>query len=222
MKAKFDLISIGDTTLDVFLELEEEVKIIKEKKEKRSYLGLVNAEKIPVKKFTYVPAVGNSANVAIGVSRLGLKSALYTFLGQDQVGKEMFGILKKERVAEDYITFDTKKGSNYSVVLNYKGERTILVYHEKRNYTLPKLSLAQWIYFSSLAEGHSKLHSEIPEYIKKHKACLGFNPGSHQLREGLQKLRPILNVATVLFVNRQEAQTLVGKEEDIKKLMQKI
>ena len=46
MKTKFDVISIGDTTLDVFLELEKEIKVIKEKNGKE-YLGILNAEKIP-------------------------------------------------------------------------------------------------------------------------------------------------------------------------------
>ncbi|HEB13640.1 MAG TPA: hypothetical protein ENI13_01525, partial [candidate division CPR3 bacterium] len=85
---KFDLITVGDTTLDVFLELEEEVKVIKDKTTGLDYLGLVNAEKIPVKKLTIVPAVGNSANVAIGAARLGLKSAIYTILGEDQTGSD--------------------------------------------------------------------------------------------------------------------------------------
>lgn len=221
MKTKFDIISIGDTTLDVFLELEKEVKVIKDKNDKE-YLGLLNAEKIPVKKLTNVLAVGNSANVAVGSSRLGLRTALYTVLGKDEIGEEMAKVLEKEGVAGDYIVFDKKKKSNFSAVLNYKAERTILVYHERRDYSLPKMGSTRWLYYSSLAEGHDKLHSQIPEYVRKHKAKLGFNPGSHQLNEGLKKMQPILKVCTVLFVNREEGQTLVGKEPDIKKLMEKL
>lgn len=220
MKTKFDVISIGDTTLDVFLELEKEVKVIKEKNG-IEYLALLNAEKIPVKKLTNILAVGNSANVAVGSSRLGLKTALYTVLGNDEIGKEMANVLQKEGISKDYIVFDKKQKSNFSVVLNYKAERTILVYHERRQYKLPKFALTKWVYYSSLAQGHDSLHRTIPSYVKEHKVLLGFNPGSHQLNEGLKKLRPILKVTTVLFVNREEAQTLVGKEPDIKNLMNK-
>ncbi|MCP6726467.1 MAG: carbohydrate kinase family protein [Patescibacteria group bacterium] len=219
---KFDLITVGDTTLDVFLELVEEVKVIKDKTTGLDYLGLVNAEKIPVKKLTIVPAVGNSANVAIGAARLGLKSAIYTILGEDQTGSDSLEVLKKEGVALDYITIDKKQGSNFSAVLNYKAERTILVYHEKRTYSLPKLPPASFMYFSSLAKGHEKLHSQIPKYVKANNVKLGFNPGSYQLREGLKRMIPILKVAEVLFVNRAEAQTLVGKEPNIKKLLTKL
>lgn len=221
MKTKFDLISLGDTTEDIFLELDQETKILKDERG-IAYLGLKNAEKIVVEKLTDVLAVGNSANVAIGACRLGLKTALYTHLGKDDAGEETAMVLAKEGVAKDYIIFDKDKRNNLSVVLNYKGERTILVYHEKRKYDLPKLTRAKWLYFSSVGKDHEKLHYQVPEYIKKRRVKMGFNPGSHQLNEGIQKLRPILKATTVLFVNREEAQALAGKERDIKKLMEKL
>ncbi|MBI2452938.1 MAG: hypothetical protein HYV55_01800, partial [Parcubacteria group bacterium] len=111
---RFDLISIGDTQHDVFLELEQETKVLEDKKSKTKYLGVVYAEKIPIKKFTSIPAVGNSANVAVGCSRLGLKTAFYTVLGSDIIGREEFAVFKKEEVASDYIVWDRKRGSNFS------------------------------------------------------------------------------------------------------------
>lgn len=219
-KTKFDLISIGDTQYDVFLELEEETKTFFDSKEKKKYLGLVFAEKIPVKKYTAVAAVGNSANVAIGASRLGLKTAFYTHLAQDRIGQEEIEIFKREKVAADYVVWDAKRGSNFSAVLNYKGERTILVHHEPRDYRLPKLAPSRWVYFSSLAAGHDRLHGEIPEYVKKTGAKLGFNPGSHQIKEGLGAYKEILQVTAVLLLNKEEAQTLLKtKEKDVKKLL---
>ncbi|MBI2113395.1 MAG: carbohydrate kinase family protein [Candidatus Wildermuthbacteria bacterium] len=220
MKHKFDLISVGDTQYDVFLELQEETKLFKDSETQKEYLGVVFAEKIPVKSYTPVAAVGNSANVAIGVSRLGLKAAFYTHLAKDQIGKEEFGVFKDENVSTDYVVWDPKRGSNFSAVLNYKGERTILVHHEPRPYNLPKLAKAKWMYFSSLAAGHEKLHVQIPEYVRKYSVKLAFNPGSHQLKEGLDVLAPILQETHVLLVNKDEAKTLLGNSDDIKELLQ--
>jgi len=211
MKPKFDLISVGDTQYDVFLELEEETKLLKDPESGVEYLGLVSAEKIP--------AVGNSANVAVGASRLGLKCALYTHLAKDNIGKEEIEVLKEEKVSTDYVVWDSKRGSNFSVVLNYKGERTIVVHHEPRDYSLPELAPAKWLYYSSLASGHEKLHTQIPEYVKKYNVKLGFNPGSHQLKEGLGALSPIMQVATVFLVNKDEAKELLGNSDDIKELL---
>ncbi|MBI2574227.1 MAG: carbohydrate kinase family protein [Candidatus Wildermuthbacteria bacterium] len=215
----FDLIAVGDTQYDVFLELEEETKIIRDPETQRDYLGLVNAEKIPVKRVTHVPAVGNSANVAIGASRLGLKTALYTHLGNDATAKEELKVFKEEKVARDYIVFDRQRESNFTAALNYQGERTLLVHHEPRDYTLPSLAPAEWMYYSSLAAGHEKLHGQIPSYVKKNKVKLGFNPGSHQLKEGLAVLRPILQVTHILFLNKEESELLLGRKGEVRELL---
>lgn len=217
-ETEFDIISIGDTTLDMFLEIDEATAVCNIDKED-CVLCINYADKVPVTKVTKVPAVGNAANNAVGSTRLGLKTALYTILGDDSTGKEIFEKLKSEGVATDYIQFDKDKGTNYSAVINFKGERTILVFHEHREYSLPKLDKSRWIYFSSLAAGHEKLHVQIPALVKETKAKLGFNPGTFQFKEGIEKLRPILEVAEVLIVNREEAQRLVGKSKDIKKLL---
>ncbi len=216
---RFDLISIGDTQHDVFLELEQETKILEDKKSKTKYLGIVYAEKIPVKKFTSILAVGNSANVAIGSSRLGLKTALYTVLGSDMTGREELNVFKKEKVATDYIVWDRKRQSNFSAILNYKGERTILVHHEHRNYVFPVLAPAAWVYLSSMGPGFEKTQAPLVRYVKKHGVKMGFNPGSFQMKAGLKKLVPLIRASKVFFVNREEAETLLKKRADIKTLL---
>jgi len=218
MKKGFDLISIGDTTLDVFLEIDEAV-VLCELEKQNCRLCINYADKVPVKRVTKIPGVGNAANVAVGSLRLGLKTAIYVILGSDDVGKQIFEKLKSEGVAPDYIHFDKKRGSNYSTVINFKGERTILVYHEPRVYSLPKLAASKWVYFSSLAAGHEKLHKQLPAYIKKTKAKLGFNPGTFQLKEGLKVLRQIMKITSAFLVNKEEAQRLVGDFQDFKKLL---
>lgn len=219
-KKKFDIISIGDTTLDVFLELDEgNAKVVCQNKDEDCVIQLAWADKIPVKKVTKVYAVGNAANVAVGCARLGLKSGLYTILGEDSTGKQCFEQLKLEGVYKDYIIWDKKRGTNYSAVINYKGERTILVFHEPRDYDLPKLAKSEWIYLTATGNHDERLHEQVVEYVKKTGAKLGFNPGDIQLREGLEVLKPVIENSTVVFVNKEEAERLVGKNEDIKTLL---
>ena len=221
MAKKFDVISVGDTTLDVFMELDEANAnvVCKDGDDEDCVIQLAFADKIPVKKVTKVYAVGNAANVAIGCARLGLKSALYTILGDDREGKENFNVLKSEKVAKDYIVWDKKRGSNYSAVINYKGERTILVYHEQRTYDLPKLASTDWVYLTAIGHGHERLDQQVIEYVEKTGAKLGFNPGDLQLREGFENLKPLIEKCEVFFVNKQEAQRLVGKNDDVKVLL---
>ncbi len=217
---KFDVISIGDTTLDVFLELDEsDAKVQCGPDGEDCKLLLSWPDKIPVKKMTNVPAVGNAANVAVGCARLGLKSALYTILGKDQSGKEAFEKLKSEKVAKDYIVWDKNRGTNYSTVINLKGERTILVYHQPRTYSLPTLAKTDWIYLTAIGHGHEKLDQQIIDYVDKTGAKLGFNPGDQQLKEGFEALKPIIKKCTVFFVNKEEAERLLGQKADAKTLL---
>ncbi|MDO8470391.1 MAG: carbohydrate kinase family protein [bacterium] len=218
-KPAFDCISIGDTQHDVFLEVEERAKLFKDGE--NTYLGLAFPEKFPVKKYTTVTAVGNAANAAVGASRLGLKTAFYTVLSDDHIGKEEYEVFEKEKISTKFIQWDKKRRSNFSAVLNYKGDRTILVHHEQRDYDLPDLPAASWVYFSSVASEHATLHSQIASYIKASGAKLAFNPGSHQLHDGLQGLKDILEVAHVFFVNKKEAQELTqNNTTDEKTLLQ--
>lgn len=214
----FDLISIGDSTIDVFLELEE-ANVNCEIDPGECKLVINYADKIPVTRVTRVAAVGNAANNAIGSARLGLKAALYTLLGDDSDGKEMREVFVKEGVVGDYVITDKGKRSNFSVVINFKGERTILVYHEDRVYDLPNLAESGWVYFTSIGKGHEKLHNEIPGYIRESGAKLAFQPGSHQIREGKEVFFPVLQVAELVLVNKQEAEEILGTQGEFQVLL---
>lgn len=210
---QFDMISIGDSTIDVFMEIEDF-------KVENDILKLESGSKIGVKKKTRIAAVGNSANQAIGSSRLGLKTSIYTHVGEDPDGKEMMSIFRDEGVGIDYVSIDAGKASNFSSVINYGPERVIFVFHEHRDYDLPKLPPSRWAYYSSSSAGHDVLHKQIPEYIREHNVKLGFNPGTFQIKEGLEGIGPILEVCEVLLLNREEAHHLVGGDkEDTKHLI---
>ncbi len=216
-ESEFDYISIGDTQHDVFLEVEEGAKLFQEGD--RSYLGLAFPEKITVKKCTTVTAVGNAANAAVGASRLGLKAAFYTVLSDDHIGKDEYKVFEDEGISTKFIQWDKNRRSNFSAVLNYKGDRTILVHHEKREYDLPHLPFIPWVYFTSVAKEHEKLHEQVISYVNESHTKLMFNPGSHQLHDGLKGLKNILEVAHVFFVNKQEAQLLTMNDTEDEKIL---
>ena len=216
----FNIISIGDCTLDVFLDIDE-ATVSCELKREQCVICFNYADKIPVKRITKIPAAGNAANFAVGSSRLGMRSAIYTVIGGDKTGEEIKENFRQEQVSTRFVKCDCAKETNYSTVLNYNGERTILVYHYKRNYILPALSPTKWIYYTSLGQGHGRLHNQIANYLKKNKKTkLAFNPGTHQLREGLKNLKSIIKNCEILFVNKQEAEgILTTNSRPIKNLL---
>lgn len=214
-----DLISIGDATLDTFLQLDD-ASVLCDLDAKNCKLCLNYADKIPVKRIEQQIA-GNACNVATGFARLGLKTAFYSIVGNDDTGERILRGMKKEGVSLTYIETDEHKASNYSVVLNHKGERTILIYHHPRKYKLPQLEGARWIYYTSVGENHNNLNRDLLKYLRstKPRPRLVFNPGTHQLRGGLKALRPIFRATEVLFLNKEEAEGLVGRADDMKKLL---
>jgi sugar/nucleoside kinase (ribokinase family) len=157
---------------------------------------------------------GNAANNAVGAARLGLKSAIYTIIGDDGTGEHIKNVFKKEKVSLEYLIHDPKQETNSSVVINYKGERTILVYHAPRVYNLPKHIDSKWIYYTSVGPEHKKLNQQVISLVKKKKIKLGYNPGTYQLRAGAKYVKEVLKVTEVLFVNKEEAARIVGPQFD--------
>ncbi|MCE9585803.1 carbohydrate kinase family protein [Candidatus Uhrbacteria bacterium] len=209
----YDFIAIGDSTLDVFLQLSEASLSCQINKE-QCLLCLEYAEKIPVDTVTQIPGAGNASNAAVGAMRMGLSSAIVSIVGKDDLGREIIQGWKDQRISTKYVTFDTKHGTNYSTVLNFKGERTILVHSEKRNYTLPKLDGAKWIYYTSLGPGHERMEKQLLVHLKKYpEQQLCFNPGTKQLRRGLDSIKPVIKRADIFIVNKQEAELLLGDGE---------
>ena len=214
---KYDLISIGDATLDTFIKLEE-ASVRCDLKKEDCVLCVSYADKIAIPR-PEESTGGNAANNAVGAARLGLKTAVYSVLGDDKTGRHIKELVTREGVAAQYLTIQPGSETNRSFILDYQGERTILVYHAARSYQLPKLSDAKWIYLTSMGEGHLGVYDDLLAWLGGRKAMLAFNPGTHQLKQGFDKLKPVLERTDILFVNKEEAERLVGEIGGMKELL---
>lgn len=219
-----DLISIGDSVVDTFIPLTD-AQVLDDKGE--SLLAMRYGDKIPVGPSISLVA-GNACNNAVGASRLKLKTGIYTHVGNLSDDEDDFRIknkLKKEGVDIRFITEDPNLPSNHHIVLNYKGERTILIYHQPWKYKLPDLDQSKWIYLTSLGPTfvESNLIREITNYLERTNARLLFNPGTFQIKLGVKKNARLLSLTEVFIVNLEEAKLILGFKEaekiDIKKLL---
>jgi sugar/nucleoside kinase (ribokinase family) len=174
-------------------------------------LCLDYASKIPITG-SFQSLGGNAANVACGATKLGMNSAIITAIGADSNGRMVVEELKKSKVDTSLVYRDKQTKTRYSVVLNFRGERTILSYHEKRTYKLPKkMPATEWIYYTSLSDGFENLQNSLFKYIDEHaNVKLAFNPGSFQLKSALNEVREILPRVDLLIVNLQEAELIAG------------
>lgn len=211
---------MGDTTEDIFLGMHD-ASLQCDIDGANCKLCLDYADKIAVESKVDISAVGNAANHAIGIARLGLSSGLYTIVGKDDEGEKTKTILEQNGVDSSFVVFDEEHGTNLSIVINFRTERTILVYHEPRTYQLPDVSPAKWMYLTSASgNGVKDLHAQTVQFLDAHpETKLAFNPGTHQIHLGKEELLPVLTKTNLLFVNREEAaQVLEIETRDIKTL----
>jgi len=181
-KKKYDLIAIGDTVTDAFIRLKE-AHINTNPSTDTSEICMKFADKIPYEFVEVCPAVGNSANAAVSVARLGLNVAMMTDVGDDQNGNEAITRFKEEKIATELVHRHSNFKTNYHYVLWFEAERTILIKHEKYPYILPKFSEPKWIYFSSLGEHSLPFHKEIEQYLEAHpNVKLAFSPNTFQIK----------------------------------------
>lgn len=213
----FDLISIGDAAVDHFFKIHDaHIEIENGEKE----LSLRFGDKLPVEKYQQILG-GNNANNAVGAVRLGLRVAVYLNVGSDAAGKFTFEKLKEEGVNSRYVVVNKGMDSNVSALISYKGERTILTYHQHFKYQLPDLEKANWIYLSSVGKSaiETNFHKQVENYLERVNASLLFNPGTFELSHGLKKFPRLLSLTKLLILNKDEAELVLGISQDIKKLL---
>jgi ribokinase len=219
----FDLITIGDCTIDTFIIIDhDEARLQCNLKQGACQLCLNYADKIPIK-HAHQTIGGNASNVAVGVHKLGLKTAVVTEVGDDLNGWEIETELHQQGIDTEMVKKLAKGDTRYNIVLSYLSERTILSSQVIRNYQLPKLPPSHWLYYTSLLTPFHKLQNNLIKHLKKQPQIkLAANPGSHQLKAGKKEFIKILPYLEVLFVNKEEANKILDKKLTIKQALKSL
>lgn len=217
------ILSSGDATLDAFLQIHD--ADIHCKLDRGSCeLCFQYADKILVDKLDFLIG-GNAANTAVSFARLGHDSAYFGYTGDDDTGRKIKATLDQNKVDTRFLFFEKGTRANYSTVIDFQKERTILVYHEPHHYIIPaNLELPEWLYLTSTGHGWEKIYQEILSKLSVDKTKLAFNPGTYQFKAPVDVLHPVFAKTYTLFVNKEEAQLLVNnnREGDIKMLQDKL
>lgn len=203
---KYDIVTIGDASEDVFIRP-------KEMRVESSRLSLSGkmicfelGEKIPIDN-TVSDIGGSAANVAVGMSRLGLQSGIVTSLGADSPGERIMDRFYGEEVSTDLIEQKEANKTNFSVIINTAdGERTILVYHgnDYKKFKISKKINTSWLFLAPVGENSEGIIESV-QSISTKGVKLAWNPGSYQIKNGASKYRELLKRTEVLFLNREEA-----------------
>ncbi|MGB2787524.1 MAG: carbohydrate kinase family protein [Candidatus Saccharimonadaceae bacterium] len=217
------ILSVGDIVTDAFIQLKQDEARIDTDEQGNKRLSMEFGNKPPYERVDILNGVGNSANASVAFSRLGIRTGLMGFIGDDQVGKDMKDALVAEAI--DVTPLQISKGmkSNYHYVLRYGADRTILIKYEDYNYRWKQPETTpDWIYLSAISDRSWGLHQDMLGYLEENPDIkLAFQPGTYHFKWGSEKLRDIYRRSEIVFMNREEAADVTGREtRDIKDLAQ--
>lgn len=203
----YQVVCLGDAMMDFFVfPKESEISVTGKTNGGISQLRLEYGDKIPVSKAA-TEIGGSAANVAVGLTRLGIKTAIASTIGKDYAAELIYQRLAKEGVETKYLKKSVQE-SAFSIIISYQGERTILVYHLD-DYSLLKIpGQSQWFYIGSLGKGFEKVYAQAISRAAEKDVNIALNPGKLQLND--RACGAILRVTKILILNREEAQKLLG------------
>ncbi|HVC26260.1 MAG TPA: carbohydrate kinase family protein [Acidimicrobiales bacterium] len=206
---------VGDTATDTYITLDPGVAHLIGSDRER-LLALDFGAKVPYESTITIEAGGNAANAAVACARLGLDVAITTYVGADQLGRDVVAALHRERVDTSLVRLDRSSPTNRHFVLRLGGERTILVHHEPYSYHWPHLrptEIPAWIYLSSIGRDAAGYEDEIADWLEANPAvALAFQPGTYQIARGAVALERLYRRSALLVCNREEAAAIGGGE----------
>jgi len=212
-----DVIVFGSASVDCFVDTGSRIF-----HPNKQYIKFPFGSKILIEKLQFFTG-GGGTNVAVGLSRLRLKSSFIGKVGYGYNSEMIMEELKNEKVdISRVIRCDGKTG--FSVVLDAKGhDRTILVFKgsnndiKKEDIDLKRLN-SKWVYAGTMLGGSFNTLKYVVRQCKKNNIRLMFNPSEYMAKKGYGFLKPILQNSEVLTLNKEESFLLSKKKNIIESL----
>ncbi len=210
----FDVVTFGSAVVDVFLETGLA--------EKKGFMAYPVGSKLLLKGMRF-DIGGGGTNTAVAFARLGLKTGYIGKLDSGFGGVQILDLLKKEKV-EFLGKIETDKNAigGYSAILDSKeDDRTILTYkgvNDDVKISDIKKVKTKWLYYSSLLGGSFETQKKLAKLMHKKGTKIAFNPSDYLIER--KNPRDILKVTEILILNHEEAQMLVKKKIEGRKLLE--
>ena len=222
-KINYRLLSVGGILVDEFVAIPENAGRVEcEIDNENERISFPYGQKILTKEIEYSVG-GDAADVAVGMSRLGIKSLVWATIGDDWTTKLILDTMAKESVGTSLITTQPASRGPRGIIVNYAGERTLFSYHPRQEENIPEeMPEVEWIYLTSMSLDYEQTYRKVVEWKAGEGVKLAFNPGSQQLSDGVAKWREVLESCDLLFLNKEESELVTGIKGEPKKLLLKL
>lgn len=219
------IICIGSASKDIFFPTPGGVIIeTPEELDSQEKLAFELGAKYQVEKIYEAPG-GCAANVAQGLSRLGVDTSCYSKIGRDKTGTWIKEELEKEGVKTDLLNMDENCISDVSAIIVDEKTKDHIVFfnrdaNDKLEIDIEKLKGAENIFISALNgdwEGHI---DRILEAARENGSKIILNPGQRNIKDNPEKIIETIENSEILVLNKDEAIEILlsdmgDKENDI-------
>lgn len=210
----YDIITVGSATVDVFVKTKNPV--IRSHANHKDVCYAIG-QKVLVNDL-HIDTGGGGINTASAFTKFGLKTGWLGKCGTDLNAE----IISKELARKKISVVCSKPApgnTGYSVILTgLNNNRTILAYKGVNDLLgtkdVPWNKLrTKWFYFSSMLGKSLQTLKAIAQYSKKNNIPYAFNASMYLAKQGIKKLKPIINGCDLLILNKEEARAMTGKKK---------
>lgn len=198
----YDLIAIGNISIDLYFQGESLTR--RSKRFTLAIGGKYTAE------YFYESLGGGGANVAIGVARHGLTSAIMAKIGNNQFKSMILKHLEDHHVSDELCTYKEEYLKISSILLSPTGERSIVNYETPHDHIfenpeeLEKLKKARIVYVSNLPRVPLEERVHMLSFLNRNNIPVVLNLGIKDCRRPSHQILPILHKTDILIMNSHE------------------
>jgi ribokinase len=196
-----DLVTIGHLLMDIRIFVDQFPKPDEEEKAEKLSLG----------------GGGSAANVAVGASRLGVKSEFVGAIGFDAFGRVLLEELQHEGVDVTHVKVLAAVNSGLTVLsVDKKGQVIMFGYTGASDMLRPSdinrscISNAEHIHITGLSLDVAVAAAKM---AREANIVVSIDPGRIMSRLGISELSPLLENATQILLNHEEAKQLTGRDD---------
>ena len=210
---KYDVVTFGSATLDVFLKTRN-FSFRKEKKFlSQKAVCFPFGSKADINDLAFRTG-GGGTNAGAALALQGLKTVYCGMIASDFSGSEILKDLKRFGVDSSLVFKTDKAPTNFSVIFSWGPDRTAFVWRgasellQWSNVPQDEIIKARWFYLAPFSGELVDLFEPLVNFAHKNKIRVFANLGNTQIDLGIKKLKPILKKIDIVLLNQEEASLL--------------
>lgn len=202
----YDLICVGNIAIDLYYK--GKTLTNKEGRFQLAIGGKYHSD------FFHEDIGGGGCNVAVGVAKQGLKTAIFARIGNNNFKQTILEKLKSKNVSSEFCQFEENYNIISSILLTDAGERTIISYDTpghlvKKFFLHEELKKAKNVYVSSLTNVSLEDKIEIITYLKGDRTLTFVNLSIIDCKREPETLYKIFDSLDVLIINAHEYSEII-------------